>query len=508
MRRTPLIRGLAAALALASAAPVTAVMLDPRGLGQVLVFPYYTVNAGQDTLLTVVNTSNVGKAVKVTFREGYNGRETLRFNLFLSAHDTWVGAVSSIDGSAASGARLGSPDHSCISGLASLPYPFSSAAYTGGPPGPGGGSYPKDSGPQTIDRTREGFIEMIAIGDIAPGSPTDLAITPVQTGQPDAGTPPCNLPSSIGVMNDLVAPTSGLAGSGAIANVAEGTFYTYVADALSGFAFAPLITPISGPDEPNLSSAQARPSSHGVVATVFDASGEPLQIEYARGIDAVSAVFMADSISNDYLIADALGANTDWVITFPTKQFYVDKGLYPSIITSPFAEPFAARASRLEIPADVHDREATSAWPPQRSCNPVVASCATHTAVPAYQVSILALLPPEATASGVFGSRLATSPLSYFGSGGSFPPSDSDWIRADDGWMKLDLAPGDSGAHALAGGKTLDGADILLTGLPVTGFMAYNIINSQAAPGRLANYGGTFRHRTHWSCAGALAACE
>jgi len=38
--------------------------------------------------------------------------------------------------------------------------------------------------------------------------------------------------------------------------------------------------------------------------------------------------------------------------------------------------------------------------------------------------------------------------------------------------------------------------------------MAYNIINSQAAPGRLANYGGTFRHRTHWSCASALAACE
>jgi len=502
MRRTPLIRGLAAALALASAAPVAhAVMLDPRGLGQVLVFPYYTVNAGQDTLLTVVNTSNVGKAVKVTFREGYNGRETLRFNLFLSAHDTWVGAVSSIDGSAASGARLGSPDHSCISGLASLPYPFSSAAYTGGPPGPGGGSYPKDSGPQTIDRTREGFIEMIAIGDIAPGSPTDLAITPVQTGQPDAGTPPCNLPSSIGVMNDLVAPTSGLAGSGAIANVAEGTFYTYVADALSGFAFAPLITPISGPDEPNLSSAQARPSSHGVVATVFDASGEPLQIEYARGIDAVSAVFMADSIYNDYLVVDALGANTDWVVTFPTKQFYVDKILYPSNVTAPFAEPFTAGQSRLELVADMYDREA---YAPLPFCMTLLYYCVVPGATPRYQVNVLAFMPPDVSESAVFGSKLALSTLFLSGN----PPTPYEWPGPQDGWLKLYLAPGDSGAHVLDGGKTLDGTDILLTGLPVTGFMAYNIINSQAAPGRLANYGGTFRHRTHWSCASAVAACE
>lgn len=504
MQRTALSRGLAAALALASAAPVAhAVMLDPRGLGQALVFPYYTVNAGQDTLLTVVNTSNVGKAVKVRFREGYNGRETLTFDLFLAAHDTWVGAVSSIDGSAASGARLTSPDHSCISGLASLPYPFSSAAYTGGPPGPGGPSYPKDSGPQTIDRTREGFIEMIAMGDIAPGSPTDLAITPVQTGQPDTGTPPCNLPSSIDLMNDLVAPTSGLAGSGAIANVAEGTFYTYAADALSGFAFAPLITPISGPYEPDLSSAQARPSSHGVVATVFDASGEPLQIEYARGIDAVSAVFMADAIDNEYLISDALGANTDWIITFPTKQFYVDKGLYPSAITFPFDEPFAGGTSHVETwTEDLHDHEAGSAWPGPSYCSGGGSDCVFHSAYLDYQTSVLMFLPLE-TASGVFGSELATAPLSA-----SFYPADQAWTHADGGWLKLDLAPGNNSAQILTGGKTLEGIDIALPGLPVTGFMAYNIVNSQAAPGRLANYGGTFRHRTHWSCAGALDACE
>jgi hypothetical protein len=31
--------------------------------------------------------------------------------------------------------------------------------------------------------------------------------------------------------------------------------------------------------------------------------------------------------------------------------------------------------------------------------------------------------------------------------------------------------------------------------LPVTSFMVYTIIDSNAAPGRLANYGGAFAHR-------------
>jgi hypothetical protein len=502
MRRTPLIRGLAAALALGSTVPVAhAVMLDPRGLGQALVFPYYTVNAGQDTLLTIVNTSNVGKAVKVTFREGYNGRETLTFDLFLSAHDSWIGAVSSIDGSAEGGARLTSPDHSCISGAA-YPAAFRTSQFDGSGTPPS----PVDGGPTTPARTREGMLEVITLGDIAPGSPTDVAITPVQTGQPDAGTPPCNLPVSI--VGDLVAPTSGITGSSAIANVGEGTFYTYIADALSGFAFAPLRGHASGPDDPNLGSARSQASpSGGAIATVFDASGEPIQIDYARGIDAVSAVFMADSISNDYLIVDALGADTDWVVTFPTKQFYVDKDIHPSDITGPFAQPFNAGHSRLEIPADVYGRESASGWPPPRSCD-LVPACATHAAFPAYQVSILALLPPDVATSGVFASKLATSPLSYVGSGDSVPPSDSAWISTSDGWLKLDLAGGDRGAHTLVGGKTLEGADLALIGLPVTGFMAYNIINSQAAPGRLANYGGTFRHRSHWSCTGAAEICE
>ena len=58
-----------------------AVNLNPDGLGQVLIYPYYTANDGNQTILSVVNTTDQAKAVKVRFLEGFNSREVLDFNL-------------------------------------------------------------------------------------------------------------------------------------------------------------------------------------------------------------------------------------------------------------------------------------------------------------------------------------------------------------------------------------------------------------------------------------------
>ncbi|MEO7755270.1 MAG: hypothetical protein ABIS07_01735, partial [Dokdonella sp.] len=72
----------------------------------------------------------------------------------------------------------------------------------------------------------------------------------------------------------------------------------------------------------------------------------------------------------------------------------------------------------------------------------------------------------------------------------------------DSGWMKLDLS---GHGHALAGGATSNGTNILINGLPVTGFMVYNIINANAAPNKLANYSGTFPHRSTVSCSNTVS---
>jgi hypothetical protein len=130
---TAVVAGIAGVAGFAGLA--NAVDLNPDGLGQVLIYPYYTVNKSQDTLLSVVNTTSVGKAVKVRFLEGYNSREVLDFNLFLSPFDVWTAAVSQVSDDG--GAQVYTADKSCIDYIPSFPYPFSSAAYTGGVAGPG-----------------------------------------------------------------------------------------------------------------------------------------------------------------------------------------------------------------------------------------------------------------------------------------------------------------------------------------------------------------------------------
>ena len=111
-------------LGLAGAAE--AVMVNPNGLGQVLIYPYYTVRNGYNvgpvsaapfnTLLSIVNTTNSTKAVKVRFREGKASKEVLDFNVFLSPFDMWTAAVEpgvGITGSDIAGAMIETQDNSC-----------------------------------------------------------------------------------------------------------------------------------------------------------------------------------------------------------------------------------------------------------------------------------------------------------------------------------------------------------------------------------------------------------
>ncbi|MEW6167421.1 MAG: hypothetical protein AB1651_06965 [Pseudomonadota bacterium] len=46
----------------------------------------------------------------------------------------------------------------------------------------------------------------------------------------------------------------------------------------------------------------------------------------ARGIDAVSATIQRAAVLNEWSSNSALGVTTDWIITMPTKGFYVDQG--------------------------------------------------------------------------------------------------------------------------------------------------------------------------------------
>ncbi|MBO9665081.1 hypothetical protein [Dokdonella sp.] len=429
----------------------------------------------------MINTGDTGKALKVRFLEGYNGRTALDFLVFLAPHDTWVAAVSAVDpADPASGAKLVTNDDSCIDG-ANKEKPFVTYGFDGQSPG-----FPADDGPQEIARVREGSFEIIALGDVVRSSTTERRISPSRSASGDYVPPDCEHLDVDAALAGLVAPTNALMGSTMIVNAGDGIFYSYNASALAGFTDRALTPP-----EDTLAQANSNASTlDGAVATVYTNDGTPLPIDYADGIDAVSAVFMADTVYNEFLTASSMGASTDWVVTFPTKAFHVDKLLYPASRTSPFVVPFKDGVSPVTTNFFQTGRESDQQT--ISGCSGGDPNCGIVDDLLRYQVNVVSFLadPPTGTPSGVLGSRLTANAKPF---------------RAE-GWMQIDLAYGDGG-HSLNRGQLPDGSSVYLLGLPATGFMAYNVINTQAQPGKLSNYSGTFAHRSQMACIGNVGPC-
>ena len=477
---TAVVAGIAGVAGFAGLA--SAVDLNPDGLGQVLIYPYYTVNQNQDTMISVVNTADVGKAVKVRFLEGYNSREVLDFNLFLSPYDVWTGVVTN-GGSETGPGVLKTFDSSCTTPkISSDGVAFRSYAYEG------------DKGPTALSRTREGYIELIAMGDIIAGSALDKAVLHKQTGEPNAGVPTCGAPTQGDApRSNLEAPTGGLFGSGMIVDVGNGYFFGYNADAVDGFTNSVLWSQ-SGSLSPSLAMADmvgpGAPLTAEATAYVFN-DGQLVTLNYAKGIDAVSAVFTADAIFNEYLAGGPFSAATDWVVTFPTKRFYVDPAIVGATAIQPFVETFHAPGqSNVEIVISMYDQEEGE---PDTSVNDDFSPAPPDrppSSLP-FEVNVISFLakddPNAGEISGVFGSKLVSN-IDPF---------------ATAGWLRLGLATGDGG-HALR--ASMEGS--VVHGLPVTGFEAFNVINANANPGVLANYSGVFRHRASRSCTSEVGACS
>ena len=499
---TAVIAGIAGVAGLTS--QVGAVNLNPDGLGQVLLYPYYTVNGGQQTLLSVVNTTNVGKAVKVRFLEGYNSREVLDFNLFLSPFDVWTATVFALNdvGAGTAGAGITTTDKSCTFGtfatpnsnLASGTYQaFKSDAYTG--------AY-TDTGPTSITRTQEGHFEMITMADIIDGSDLDGDITHAQP----AGVPPaCNsaegdFVTSAGgaVPGQTEAPTSGIFGAAAVVNVGNGTYYAYNADALDGFTSVNLASD-AGSLLPSLSSVN---DSTGTTATsyVFDdgalvtsswpVTGTPGT--FKSQIDAVSSVFMAANIYNEYE-SSAGTSGTDWVVTFPTKRFYVDPVYTGNVSTAfkPFEEVFGLGDSGdglscVVIGISIFNREEGTITPEGCGFSPCTGQPPSSIC---YETNVITFNANSGTTS-VLDSTLNRNILP----------------NGTAGWANLSLVDS-AGVHQLRPANNLN----LFSGLPITGFSAVRFTNGSVTyngASVLSNYSGVFRHRISRDCTNGAGACS
>ena len=488
-------------------------MLNPRGTGQVLIYPYYTVNH-QQTLVSVINTTEHGKALKIRFREAYNGRGVASFNVYLGPYDSWVGSVFDTSSDGTGGSAIATNDNSCTvpafplaQGSGTLhALTFSNANYSQGDYGTPTGT---DHGPLSLARTREGLFEIIEMGEVvdqATGSPKTLeAITPVN-GKPPGCAQVQNAWASGGywttnATTDLLPPAGGLYGAAGIVDVAQGTLYAYDATAINGFSDVVQHT-ASDNSKPNLATA-VTDSAHDIATAYVPVGNTMINADYpasTRGIDAVSAVLMAERLYNEYNIESELGAATDWVVTFPTKQFYVDPGLLPTLPGAapqpvrPFEAIFDAYSCHTASP-QLYDREGFDpnvyiivGPPPAAGGNYLC-----------YEADVMPIAEYGDNPSEALGSRVI-NPFDPFWS----PFPDSKTVFPPAGHMVLAFADAEEQMRPSVNG-------VAFNGLPAIGFAATNYINANVTPGVLSNYSGVYLHRSTASCTNStnpLSACQ
>ena len=500
-----------------------AVNINADGLGQVLIYPYYTVNKGNNTLISVVNTTDQTKAVKVRFLEGRNSNEVLDFNLYLSPWDVWTGAVisSGAEGTspaAAPPARLITNDKSCTvpaipaAGVDFVNYEYARFETTTGA---------KTDGPFSLSRTREGHIEIIEMGVVtnagtaaatqfASFAKHNSAGIPANCGALDAAWGEAGQWTATNGDLGVLPPNGGLFGGAEIVNAANGTNISYNATAIEGFFQSATLNLHFEPGSTSPTLAQAQTDDTGNATAIVFNNGTLVQFPFTganAGLKAVSAVFMHNEIYNEYNTVNGI-SSSEWVITFPTKRLHIQST--DPVTRLPFRQAYDIRNGGACEPISIRfwDREEREPTTPPGGTNfsprpttPTVAGpslCFEAQVVTFNQTDIGDYL-TGGNRSDVFGSYYARN----IATGAAF----------SEGWARIGL-----GNQAATGGiqNFLPTAvpstgtpqqPNALVGLPVAGFWAANFVGG-SVPGVLANYSVVHNHRADRLSAGVTVSLD
>jgi hypothetical protein len=270
-----------------------------------------------------------------------------------------------------------------------------------------------------------------------------------------------------------------------IINVNSGTDYTAEAVALANFYQVGSSYAAAGERLPNLESA-APPMS-----IVNGPGGERYESFWAEGgVDPVSAVLMHDSVLNEFTLDTATKSGTDWVLTMPTKHYYVDKGIGHG---SPlFQRDFnASTGSCDDVVLNIWDREARTQGTPLNFTPP----SPTPTSSICWEANVITF-----NNTNILGSRnVANLQTPGF----------------QNGYLTVTFPTGIAGSlptvHrlinegattiTLPGGAVTVGNTTTYVGLPVIGFALISFTNGTLQVGSppvnlLSNYGADFRHKT------------
>lgn len=385
----------AALLGLAFATGAAAnVSLTVDGFGDAGILPYYTVNDGWQTMYRIFNNSPDAVAVKVRFREAANSREVLDFVVWLSPYDAWsfwTDPNASGQGAAVPGIRT--RDTSCTTPGPELGLPSDTFGWVNNDRSTGvryaefktraiTGQYADGTPIDASDRIKEGHVEIIGMAAFPVGtqvfgsvihstedvnqvvSPSCAGLADFNFGRPWNQIAP-RAEQAIDVGNVLAMNAYlmrlGTGQGGGYEPVVLANFSTNRADPTAPQRM--LWELVSDAQKPDLDSGDtaswvpdvdeqaiweddwadmiprltARLPWAGPAAPLPQWEASLAQV--VGGIDAVSATMTRSAVVNEWARRDTPGEalqslTTQWVLTFPTKHYYVDT----------FCDPIATRA--------------------------------------------------------------------------------------------------------------------------------------------------------------------
>jgi len=182
---------------------------------------------------------------------------------------------------------------------------------------------------------------------------------------------------------------------------------------------------------------------------------------------------MHDSIINEFVLDTTTQSATDWVVTMPTKRYYVPVVGDAALPVAPFTMEFAGTAGACEpVTVSFWDREEQTPSTPVGFSPPQPG--AAGTCLP-WESTVVTFNAAATGVSNVLGSINTTNIATSY----------------TNGWATLDFLQ--SYASLAAVGNSPAGVHTYI-GLPTVGFMVQNFKNGNVG-GVLSNYGGNFNHK-------------
>lgn len=464
--------------------PGDGMYINADGTGQVLLYPYYTTRGGMDTYMSVINTTGYAKAVKVRFIESLNSREVLDFNLYLSPYDMWTAGVVNTS----TGAKMITSDKSCTTPM--IPaggVAFKNDAYNGlvtdkqkvdpdNSEADGINIGGVDGETTSLDRTREGYIEIIEMGEIGDDhhhGDDDFAfyVTHNDQGVPNDCSKLQKLKNADKSKLHLLTPSGGLTGTASLVAPGSGTDFSYDPVAIDNFAWHE-IWHEPGSIDPDLRHGRDRSLvfyKEQVVDTSWLGTGEYGTNGMTKdSVNAVNALLMHRAVINEFVLDNHTLSGTDWVVTMPTKRYSVpvkdpqNNNHNSRHALQPFTSTFWEGGACEPVEMEYYNREELT-----REAG---------------------FSPPPAS-----GNQLCwEANVITFNDSNILSSANSVNVAIDEGfqngWLRMHF---DAENNILES----DESNHTYQGLPVIGFMVQDFVNMGAAPGVMATYGGSFKHK-------------